>query len=411
VRARFAQARRAEQLPVEEELAFRLAAVAAARAADRGRIRALAARANLEVLVEHLAGQRLLALIGSRLIDSCEDLVEPALRRAVAAATAHARLVHVLGVHHTVDLCRRLEQAGIEVVALKGPLLAERIYADPALRAAPRDIDLLVRPERLDEAVQVVRARGFALRDDDIWADGLPHYHYGLLPQRSGMPNVELHWRLHWYEREFAQRLISRSLIGPDGVRIPSPADDLAALLIVFARDGFVGLRLAADIGAWWDANGARLRRPGLEGILAENPRLRATLLAAVEAAEALVAVPRHELVSERWRTPRRARVALRLVNWRGRGDWHELTTDITLIDLLLIPLAAGRVFIRHYYFQPLSKYAREHGWRPEARFRNELRRTAHALVRLVRSAWRYGARLWSIRRGGETLPARPAQS
>ena len=54
----------------------------------------------------------------------------------------------------------------------------------------------------------------------------------------------------------------------------PAPADELAALLLYYARDGFAGLRLAADIAAWWDANGRGLPDGALDDLVGAYPAL-----------------------------------------------------------------------------------------------------------------------------------------
>jgi len=401
---------RRDVIAVEEELALRLAGVAAMRSAELDRIQQLAARMNSDALVSLLEAQRLLALIGSRLIETCNGDVEAGLRSAVESAMADARRRHTLATYYIRDFSARLDGAGIAAVSLKGPLLAERLYADPGLRAAPHDLDFLVHRQRLNDAVQLFRDLGYTIFDDSIWADGLPHYHYGLRPPNPPLPQVELHWRIHWYEKEFADRLIEASSQDGSGVRIPSPAYDLATLLIIFARDGFVGLRIAADIGAWWDAYGGQLAPLGLDPIMVEYPRLRPAMIAALDAAQQLVGLPRDELVSIHWRASNWRTPATRLTNWRSRGTQDEVATRITLVDLLLCPPAAARVYIRHYYFQPLSNYISDYGWKPEARLRNELRRAIHALARIAKSIYKYSRQLWAIR-GGTSFDALPARS
>ena len=36
---------------------------------------------------------------------------------------------------------------------------------------------------------------------------------------RPALPDIELHWRVHWYEGEFGARALARAQPGPDGVR------------------------------------------------------------------------------------------------------------------------------------------------------------------------------------------------
>src|SRR5204862_1630752 len=50
--------------------------------------------------------------------------------------------------------------AGLAPLALKGPVLSERLYGDAALRRAT-DLDLLVRPDDLETALGVLRSLGY----------------------------------------------------------------------------------------------------------------------------------------------------------------------------------------------------------------------------------------------------------
>jgi hypothetical protein len=395
-----------------DELAFRLAGIERRRQADSPRIRELVSRVDQGQLVERFSDYRLLGLLGSRLIALCPDVVGDEFAARVNDQIAEARRRHALQSHFARQLAAQFEARGIETLAIKGPLLAERLYSDPGIRRPASDVDFLVRAERLDEAVEELRALDYHLLDDTKWADDLPHYHYALVPGREYLPAVELHWRVHWYETRYAESVLDRSRLGADGLRCADPADELALLLLMYARDGFVGLRLAADLAAWWDVFNATLPERALDPVLEENPKLRAALLAAVAVCENVVGVPSAALVSSRWRVPRRARVATRFASWRTGGGWdragdtwESISTNITLIDLLLTPRGAGRVYLRHYYFQPMAVYAGTYGWAPEARIRNQANRAVRAAARLLRSTWRYAGRLWSLRGGARLDP------
>ena len=391
-------------MAVADELAFMLVGVDDRRSADADQIRELANAVDHNDLSRTLERQNLLALLGSRLLDACPDGVASPFAAAVDDRIELARHRHALQAHFSRKLAMTLEEHGIETVAIKGPSLAERIYDDPGLRKPAGDVDYVVRANLLDRAVEVMRSLGYRLLDDIRWADGLPHYHYLLSPGRDHHPNVELHWRVHWYETQFAEDMIDRSIIDDRGVRLAKPVDELACLLLIYARDGFLGLRMAADIGAWWDRYGAQLPAQALDSLLSEHPRLRPALLASLRACEQVVGLPAEELASDAWRIPARARLALRLLNWRGGGeserfaeDWERIATDIKLIDLLLTPRGAGRTYIRHYYLQPVDRYARTYGWRPEAHLRNQVRRGIRAAVRAMKAGWKFGKRLATL--------------
>jgi hypothetical protein len=386
----------------EEALAFWLAGTADRRAQARGRIVELAGRIDFDQLSAYLQRQRLLALLGFRLIQIC-DTVPASFVEAVERQTVHGQRHQLLFAHQARSFARLLEDRGIEAVPLKGPLLAERIYANPGHRGVSSDLDYLVRADRLDEAVETIRTLGYELRDDDIWADGLPHYHYGLVPADPAMPKIELHWRVHWYERRFASDLVGRSELDRQRVRLPVPDDEFAALLLIYARDGFVGLRFAADIAAWWDAHSAVDQLPALGRVIDTYPELRGAIASGAAAAHRVAGLPPVErgLAADEARL--RPRLAAQMVNWRGIGTQRQVARDITLIDLLLTPPGAYRIFWRHYYLQPLNKYVRDYEWDPTHTVRNRLRRIGHALGRLGRHTLEYAARLWELRRAGES--------
>lgn len=143
-----------------------------------------------------------------------------------------------------------LADAGIRCSPLKGPLLGEAIYGDPGRRPSS-DIDLLVSPEQLQAAVDVVRGLGYGAPTDYVEPSGLPQLHFLLVHQRGKQPLVELHWRVHWHEQSFARERLLPTAVDPLSDWRPAPADELTALLLFYARDGFIDLRLAAALSAW----------------------------------------------------------------------------------------------------------------------------------------------------------------
>ncbi len=207
-----------------------------------------------------------------------------------------------------------LADAGIRSVALKGPLLGESIYGDPGRRLSS-DIDLLVPPEQLHTAVEVMRGLGYGAPADHVYDGGLPLLHFMLVHERGELPPVELHWRVHWYERSFARERLLPPAVDPLGGWRPAPADELAALLLFYARDGFVGLRLACDLGAWWDVYGAQLPPRPLDELLRAYPAFARVIPVAVQVAARVVGLPAARIVGEMPRLGLRGRMAVRLAN------------------------------------------------------------------------------------------------
>ncbi len=86
------------------------------------------------------------------------------------------------------------------------------------------------------------------------------------------LPRIELHWRVHWYERQFAADAVARAAKpAADAPLEMQPMDGLIALMLFYARDGFAGLRYPADAAAWWDARCAGSDGPGPAELVADR--------------------------------------------------------------------------------------------------------------------------------------------
>jgi hypothetical protein len=114
-------------------------------------------------------------------------------------------------------------------------------------------------------------------------------------------------------------------------------------LLLFYARDGFVDLRLATDIGTFWDLRGREIRRADLATLAGAYPPLRRPLLAAAVAAERVVGLP-----AAPTRPDLRSRLAARLAdpNPSPRSRRSQIHAAIGLVDGLLTPRGELRDFI-----------------------------------------------------------------
>ena len=114
--------------------------------------------AESRTLIDQVTAQRitghLVAAIEAGLIDAGEDLRAEADRRHVAALALDLVLERLL-----VDTSTLFAAEGIRHRALKGPVLARTLYADPAQRSFG-DIDVLVHSEDFDTAIASLTARG-----------------------------------------------------------------------------------------------------------------------------------------------------------------------------------------------------------------------------------------------------------
>lgn len=133
-------------------------------------------------------------------------------------------------------------RAGLPVISLKGPWLAERLYGDSALRSC-RDLDLLVRQSDLRQAEDLLSELGFLPdgRRDDYhrpWRrDCIVELHHNVenpLAFDLGMEDV-------WTRAQLAQF---------NGVpaRLLAPADELLFLCLHAVRHRFDRLSLALDL-------------------------------------------------------------------------------------------------------------------------------------------------------------------
>ncbi len=384
------------------ELMLAAAGTAARRERSGARCRELAAAIDWPELTRELRARKLLPLIGPRLPELCGP--EPELEAAVAEALEQGRRQGAFLDLISAQLAAALAAAGIPSAPLKGPALSEAIYGDPGRRLSS-DIDLLVPAARLVEAVATVRPLGYAAPEDPVGADGLPLLHFALVHETGEWPPVELHWRIHWYERRFAEERLLPPAGAAPGWR-PEPADELAALLLYYARDGFIDLRLPADLGAWWDRFGAELPAAALDPIIAAYPPLARPLRVAARVADQVVGLPAEAVLGPA-AASRRERIAARLANPNPQPDSAaaQLYADRGLVDGLLAPPGGFGGFVRRQLLPSravLDKNA-VHG-------RAVHGRGAHARSRATRFFGVLGRYLLTLARSARS-PAAPASS
>jgi hypothetical protein len=368
----------------ELDLVYLLAGSERRRAKLQPLVRDVVARADQHRLVANLADRRLLPLIGSRAVDAAPEAASEPFRGAVAGARAAARARALALETTTTSIVQELDAAGIRSLALKGPLLAADAHGDPVLRETA-DIDLLVEPGALDAAAGILRGRGYGEPADVRRANGLPDLHLEM--QHDSLPTVELHWRVYWYESAFSQRLLARAESRADGLLVARPDDLIASLLLFYARDGFHGVRLAADIAAWWDRHGGTLPPRFLESYVAAFPELEPALLAAAAATERLTGTPATSWLGRAKPVPGRVATAARLADWTQSDDPDQMSANISLAGALLRPAGSLPEFARREFLLP--------GDGPAA-----------IAVHAVKVAARYGIALWRVR--GSRLWANP---
>lgn len=320
--------------------------VAAAHAGE------LAKMADWPAMADMLRTRRLLPLLGPRLLELAGEEAGDEFAAGVAQALEAGRRQSAFLKLVSERLVRMLADASIRCAPLKGPALSEALYGDLGRRPSS-DIDLLVAREQLADAVRVVQGLGYKAPTDPVDAHGLPLLHFTLTHERDQLPRVELHWRIHWYEQSFAQDRLLPSQSDPSALWRPAPINELIALLLYYARDGFIDLRHATDLGAWWDHAGVELEPGALERTIRAYPALERVLLTAASVAQKTVGLEASRLAGQRIRLGGRGHIAARLANPHPHASEGQLYAEIGLIDGLLAPTGGFHAFIERQVSPP----------------------------------------------------------
>ena len=380
----------------ERQLILLSAGTAGRRRAIAPQAERLAAVVDWRHLLETLRHRRLLTILGPRILELAgeradENFVEE-LDLAIASGRRQGALLQLVALR----VMNALTEAGICSSPLKGPMLGETIYGDAGRRPSS-DIDLLVAPDDLHSAVEVVRGLGYGAPTDHLEDRGLPALHFALVHERRELPPIELHWRIHWYERDFA---CERLLPPPGSISQdwrPTLADELASLLLFYARDGFVDLRLATDLSAWWDAFGSHLQRGDLGELIGAYPALACVVAVTLNVAERVVGIPASEVLDRPLRLGVRGHLAARLANPNPRVSPPQLYADMGVIDALLMPPGHFRAFVRRQLLPPreiLEERAQQ----------AQQRRASSALGHCTRVLGRYALTMTRLVRAPETV-------
>ena len=381
----------------EAELALLLVGTNVRREANAGRIAQLAAAVDQNALADVLLRHRVLPLAGGRLLRLVPDVVAKPFETRVDAALEHARMRAFGFATLTTRVASSLEDAGIPAVPLKGSTLAAELHGDEALREYA-DIDVLVSRDDFDRSIDVVRSLGWTrIVASDVEP---PRLHRTMRHPGAALPEVELHWRIHWYETEFAAALLKRARV-VDGLRRLDRLDQLAALLLFYARDGFTGLRFPADIAAWWDRHGSPAVASDLGRLMTQHPALAETWRAALAAAVGVAGLPGDGALRGCLPRARRTALAVRLANWDLHGDGDQIRANVSLVDGLLAPPGGFSAYVGRQLLPPLSALGGAYPIHAGSRFRSGAYRVLHAGKQLAR----YALARWQLRGGRSWSP------
>jgi hypothetical protein len=351
---------------------------------------------------------QVLPLVGVRVCELAPAAVPEWFRSRIDSVHAECRLRALLAESTTTRTAAALEERGVEAVPFKGSALALSVFDEPALRGPSSDLDLLVRPADVPRAIAALAEAGYDAPREPVWSDGMPGlFECSLAPDQDWLPPIDLHWRTHWYETGFTSALVDSSATASVGWRRAAPAYELAALLLCFARDGFWGLRLPADVAAWWDSLSGSVEERALDVVVQRHPELAGPIVTAASVVEQLVGLPASRVVTQR-RLGRRERRAGRLLNWTGAGTSDDLLGHMSLVDWLLAPRGGRVAFLRRHLFLPSAVIVDVYGLPESARVRRLARCLWYAGVKVKNLAPALARSLWGIR-GGRTWTPVPS--
>jgi len=114
------------------------------------------------------------------------------VRRQLAALSFRHTEANRIRTEAVLEICEELNRQNIDVLVLKGAALAHLIYDRPGLRPM-RDIDLLVSPEQLQRASDVLAGLGYLTVEEDV----LPHDHHHLPTVARTMDGLRVSIELH----------------------------------------------------------------------------------------------------------------------------------------------------------------------------------------------------------------------
>ncbi len=121
--------------------------------------------------------------------------VEPPILEDLSRRRARRLTVQLLRRKAAAQAVRALQDAGVDLIVFKGFVLAEEVYGDLSARGFG-DCDILVRPEAVQSASDVLANLGFHAPENDFLAATTDVNAHGLCLERGDGVKIDLHWSL-----------------------------------------------------------------------------------------------------------------------------------------------------------------------------------------------------------------------
>jgi hypothetical protein len=323
-----------ENSPADERVAVgrRLVACLTRDASDLAPLLASLSPVDTDALAAQAAAHGVGAVLRNRLIGlDLFDILPSVARDALDAQYRQGSAQAMARYHELGALLERLSETGIQVIALKGIYLAKAVYREPGLRPMS-DMDLLFRPEDLDQVQASLMALGYSRKDMERPTSYYPPRFHQLPPfTREGATAIEVHMLIEPRSAPFAidhEALWERARPWPEGGRrllALAPEDLLLHLCLhavyhhrfrirlsalvdiaLLVEQGSVDWNVLIDRARQWRAGppvflGIELARRLAGGRL---PPGVAALLAPQKGAEAILEVAERTLLSDRPENP-----------------------------------------------------------------------------------------------------------
>jgi len=150
--------------------------------------------ADWVALVESAGREGVLGIVRREILLARVPVPEPA-RRLLERLEAVERLWQANVARALDQALLALDSRGVQTVALKGPVLAERLYPDASMRRST-DLDLLIAEADIERAAAALEPLGYELEDGLAALYARRHHHHLRLAGRCP-PVIELHFRAY----------------------------------------------------------------------------------------------------------------------------------------------------------------------------------------------------------------------
>lgn len=206
---------------------------------------------------------KVLPLVGRNLTEAAGDLLPPDAADYLSQRVRAHALHNLARVAELVRLVRRFNEAGIQVLPLKGPVLSQALYGNVSLRQFS-DLDVLVPPDGFAQAVGMVLADGYrqyrpaqVLQPDQIEAllRHFDDYHFGFFHSRRRV-QLEVHWDLvrHMPAEAFRSLPLDGVVLGGERLPLLAPEALLLYLCLHGSKDYWHRLSWVCDVAAFVEA-------------------------------------------------------------------------------------------------------------------------------------------------------------